>query len=182
MTTEESQPLHCQLCAPQLHLGVYHNTPSAKAGPPQAVQTWVCVDKLGPLSVSLEPRQDLVFIHNQWLLLSAVLHSTLMVFLWTCSLIPKALRTFVMLELATKPLQPTSTGLLHLTLQLLGFFSLSVARFGAIPLTTGWEQLTDKNLNLFKETQKSLQGNLSIYVVIYPVLISFFFCETFIFL
>lgn len=49
------------------------------------------------------------FNQSQWMLLSVLVASSFISFLWACPLIPNSFRS-LMVELATKPLQATSNG------------------------------------------------------------------------
>ncbi len=69
----------------------------------------VCVLHWRLHEVTLEPIQSPAASASQWLLLSAAVARSLMVFRWACPLIPTSFNSLVV-ELATKTLQPTSTG------------------------------------------------------------------------
>ena len=78
-------------------------TPSSKAGPPQVDQTWVHVPSiLGQLG-------SFLLIQSHWLQRSEVCDVSFMVWRRACPWIARSLRN-LRVDVAKKPLQPTSTG------------------------------------------------------------------------
>lgn len=81
---------HCYLCNSTSSgvLAINHNIPSVEAGQQQTDQTWVCWQVGSSFGHLWGQSGSFLFIHIQWLLLSAVLGSFLMAFLRTLSTDP----------------------------------------------------------------------------------------------